>query len=139
MGVSYTSTTPLVVDSSYGDFVAGHRCPDLWLTTLPETSFQTQPGEPSRARLYELVEYGKFKVLFLGTEKPASFELAIELQQKVEVWHIHDQNCRLTTLIHEYSAGWVKGDEGTIVVVRPDMYIGYVGKDWVQYLASVFV
>ena len=138
MGVSYSSTTPLVVDSSYGDFVAGNRCPDLWVTKLPERSSQTNAEEFSRIRLYELFTYGRFKVLFIGNEKPASFEQAIELQQKAEIWHIHDQGHRLTTLTHEFSAEWVKSNEGAVVVVRPDMYIGYVGKDWVQYLESVF-
>lgn len=138
MGVSYSSTTPLVVDSSYGDFVAGNRCPDLWVTKLPERSSQTNAEEFSRIRLYELFTYGRFKVLFIGNEKPASFEQAIELQQKAEIWHIHDQDHRLTTLTHEFSAEWVKSNEGAVVVVRPDMYIGYVGKDWVQYLESVF-
>ncbi|KAF7594817.1 hypothetical protein BBP40_008147 [Aspergillus hancockii] len=138
MGVSYASTTPLVVDSSYGDFVAGHRCPDIWLTRLPATSSHVQVDEPSRTRLYEVSEYGKFLVLFLGTKKPASFVQAIELQQKVEIWHLHNQEQRLTTLTHEYRAEWVEDDDGAIVVVRPDMYIGYVGKDWAQYLASVF-
>ncbi|PIG87636.1 monooxygenase [Aspergillus arachidicola] len=138
MGVSYSSTTPLVVDSSYGDFVAGNRCPDLWVTKLPVISSQANTEELSPMRLYELFGYGKFKVLFIGNEKPASFEQAIGLQQKAEIWHIHDQDHRLTTLTHEFSAEWVKSDEGAVVVVRPDLYIGYVGKDWVQYLASVF-
>ncbi|GMF68352.1 unnamed protein product [Aspergillus oryzae] len=138
MGVSYSSNTPLVVDSNYGDFVAGNRCPDLWVTKLPVRSSQTNAEELSRMRLYELFGYGKFKVLFIGNEKPASFEQAIELQQKAEIWHIHDQDHRLTTLTYEFGAEWVKSDEGAVVVVRPDLYIGYVGKDWVQYLASVF-
>lgn len=138
MGVSYSSTTPLVVDSSYGDFVAGNRCPDLWITKLPVGSSQANAEEQSQARLYELFGYGKFKVLFIGNEKPASFDQAIELQQKAEIWHIHNQDRRLTTLTHEFRAEWVKSDEGAVVIVRPDLYIGYVGKDWMQYLASVF-
>ncbi|KAB8258126.1 FAD binding domain-containing protein [Aspergillus pseudonomiae] len=138
MGVSYSSTTPLVVDSSYGDFTAGNRCPDLWVTKLPLGSSQANAEEQSQTRLYELFGYGRFKVLFIGNEKPASFDQAIELQQKAEIWHIHNQDHRLTTLTHEFRAEWVKSDEGAVVVVRPDLYIGYVGKDWVQYLASVF-
>ncbi|KAE8390916.1 monooxygenase [Aspergillus alliaceus] len=138
MGVSYSPTTPLVVDSSHGDFVAGDRCPDLWVAKLPATPSHAQVEEPSQVRLYELFGYGKFKVLVLGNEKPATFQQAVEVQQKVEVWHIHDQEHRRTTLPYEFRADWVKSDEGAVVVVRPDLYIGYVGKDWIQYLESVF-
>ncbi|PYH87525.1 monooxygenase [Aspergillus ellipticus CBS 707.79] len=139
MGVAYPPTTPLVHDSKHGDFTAGHRCPDVWVTELPATSHHPTLDEPARRRLYELFGYGKFKVLFIGKQDPAAFEAqAIEWQQQVEVWHIHSQNERLSTLIHEYSADWVTPDEEAVVVVRPDLYVGYVGTDAMTYLQSAF-
>ncbi|PYI07914.1 monooxygenase [Aspergillus sclerotiicarbonarius CBS 121057] len=139
MGVAYSAATPLVIDSSHGNFVAGKRCPDLWVTMLPETSYHPAANHPVQRRLYELFPYGKFKILFLGNEDPAAFDpQAIKWQNQVEVWYIHNQNQRLSTIIHEYGADWVDPDQGVVVVVRPDLYIGYVGKDVTAYLESVF-
>ncbi|KAI3587388.1 hypothetical protein IWW34DRAFT_839643 [Fusarium oxysporum f. sp. albedinis] len=42
-----------------------------------------------------------------------------------------------------FTADWVKNEDSAIVIVRPDMYIGYVGtfedEAWKGYLDSYFV
>ncbi|RAH64398.1 monooxygenase [Aspergillus aculeatinus CBS 121060] len=147
MGVSYLPSTPLVKTSSHADFVAGSRCPDLWVTDLPPTRlFATEvenpevaKWEPSMTRLYEIFQYGKFKVFFLGKDAPTTWEhQAVRLQQKAEFWNVHASSQRVTSLVYEYQAEWVDDAHEEVVVVRPDLYVGYVGKDWVQYLEEVF-
>ncbi|PYH85784.1 monooxygenase [Aspergillus uvarum CBS 121591] len=147
MGVVYPPSTPLVKTSSHADFVAGCRCPDLWVTSLPPTRLfatavenpEVAKWEPSKARLYEIFQYGKFKVFFLGRDAPTKWEhQAVQLQQKAEFWNVHASSQRVTSLVYEYQAEWVDDAHGEVVVVRPDLYVGYVGKDWVQYLKEVF-
>ncbi|KGO39526.1 Monooxygenase, FAD-binding [Penicillium expansum] len=145
MGVSYPPSSALVRASSYADFVAGSRCPDLWVKTLPPTSLFIDATKESQSlfsstkkRLYELFEYGRFKICFLGKEPSLQcLEQGIEMQQKVEFWHVHSGDKRVTNLIHEFQGDWV-GEQATVVVIRPDTYVGYVGPDWQQYLDSVF-
>lgn len=145
MGISYSPSNALVKASSYADFVAGSRCPDQWVKTFPPTSSSIDPAEsnspfhPEDKRLYELFEYGRFKILFLGKEP--SFEhqqQRIEMQEKAEFWHIHAKGERVTTLVHEFQSDWVEEEQETVVVIRPDTYIGYVGPEWGQYLTDAF-
>ncbi|OJJ97395.1 hypothetical protein ASPACDRAFT_53633 [Aspergillus aculeatus ATCC 16872] len=147
MGVSYLPSTPLVKTSSHADFVAGSRCPDLWVTSLPPTRLfaaavenpEVAKWEPSKTRLYEIFQYGKFKVFFLGKDAPTEWEYqAVKLQQKAEFWNVHALSQRVTSLVYEYQAEWVDDAHEAVVVVRPDLYVGYVGQDWVQYLEEVF-
>ncbi|KAJ5483601.1 MonooxygenaseFAD-binding [Penicillium desertorum] len=125
MGVSYPASSALVRASSYAEFVAGRRCPDLWVRTLPSTSLFINATEGSRPafsltekRLYEIFDYGRFKIFFLGREPSLQcLEQGIEIQQKAEFWHVHAGGKRVTNLTHEFQGDWVDDKQATAVVM----------------------
>ncbi|EXF83450.1 uncharacterized protein N0V96_001292 [Colletotrichum fioriniae] len=146
MGVSYDGTgSPLIQEApSQGIWTAGRRCPDVFLTPAS--------GEEPK-RLYDLVagKYGKHLVLKIGRQSngPA---LGDGLQDLTRLFTVapHNAETPRTTAVSEdssspetsFSAEWAKDDDDFTVVVRPDMYIGYVGlggegwKDYLSYLTQ---
>ncbi|KZL84342.1 fad monooxygenase [Colletotrichum incanum] len=138
MGVSYDGTgSPLIHESSRGIWTAGRRCPDVSLTPASDE-------EPKR--LYDLVssKYGKHLVLKIGRRSngPA---LSGGLQELVRLFNVvpHQAEPRRTGVDGSpatdsfYTADWAADDDDFTVVVRPDMYIGYVGQGdgWRDYLS----
>ncbi|KAF5510237.1 3-hydroxybenzoate 4-monooxygenase [Colletotrichum siamense] len=137
MGVSYDGTgSPLVEGTTAGFWTAGRRCPDVYLT--PSSSEQ----EPKR--LYELVagKYGKHLVLKIGRQEASGAAPANGLKDVARFFRVipHKAEPRTTTDPEDsssvFSAEWVGEDDEFVVVVRPDMYIGYVGQGegWKEYL-----
>ncbi|KAJ5483107.1 MonooxygenaseFAD-binding [Penicillium desertorum] len=90
MGVSYPASSALVRASSYAEFVAGRRCPDLWVRTLPFYFIVHQCHRGVQASLLfdgeEIVwifDYGRFKIFFPGKEPSLQcLKQGIEIQQK---------------------------------------------------------
>lgn len=134
MGVSYDgSGSPLIEESTHDIWTAGRRCPDVYL--LPS-------GQQEPKRLYEVLagQYGKHVVLKIGGDgkSPASADSLNGVARLFKVAP-HSAEGRTTgdADVVEFSAEWAKEDDEFVVVVRPDMYIGYVGQGegWKQYLA----
>ncbi|KAH6898964.1 FAD binding domain-containing protein [Thelonectria olida] len=139
MGVSYDGmSSPLVKESHHDIWKAGHRCPDIVIKPA---------SGAADTRLYTVASYGKFLVLFIGQHPEASFEY----ESAAVSYHVSaagDQRQGeseaepvTTTVGKRFTAQWVKPEESFVVVVRPDMYIGYVasGDDsWKDYLREVF-
>lgn len=117
-------------------WTAGRRCPDVSLV-LPG-----REQEEAR-RIYSLAEYGKFSVLLFGgahldadTTWPApsraTFYKVLPAGSSAPagaskgVWSVVDP-------------ALVGKDDSFAVVIRPDMYIGFVGEGdgWRSYMASV--
>jgi phenol 2-monooxygenase len=140
MGVSYDGmASPLVKESQHDIWNSGHRCPDIIIKPISGTE---------DTRLYTVASYGKFIVLFIGQHPEASFEYgsvagsyhvsAAGDQRQVE----SEAEAETMTVGKRFTAQWVKAEDSFVVVVRPDMYIGYVasGDDsWKQYLDEVLV
>ncbi|WQF82288.1 Putative FAD-binding domain, FAD/NAD(P)-binding domain superfamily [Colletotrichum destructivum] len=149
MGVAYDGTgSPLVHESSHGIWTAGRRCPDVLLAPVSAVS----GGEPKR--LYELVssQYGKHLVLRVGGQPGASRDPSAG----VRLFNIKPQQAEEETRTTSTGAGdspaesssstftaeWAADDDNFTVVVRPDMYIGYVGqgddgwRDYLSYLSQ---
>ncbi|KAK6225520.1 FAD monooxygenase [Colletotrichum tabaci] len=147
MGVAYDGTgSPLVHESSHGIWTAGRRCPDVLLAPV-------SGGEPKR--LYELVssQYGKHLVLRVGGQPGASRGAP---SAGVRLFNIKPQQTEEETRTTSTGAGdspaelssstftaeWAADDDNFTVVVRPDMYIGYVGqgddgwRDYLSYLSQ---
>lgn len=132
MGVSYDAVgSELVTESEKGLWKAGKRCPELFLK---------RHGDEQTITLHSMLDYGKFLIL--------SIEGEVQYDHKA---HTRKNTSHFTILP---SASTVEGskdgvftsevvlpDEEFVVVVRPDMYIGYVGQDngWQDYLAEVFL
>lgn len=141
MGVSYSEfPSPLLRGAEQGIWKPGDRCPDVTLTT--------GSGEPTR--LYASVPYGNFLVLSVGKTMdnmpsgiPSTSALTI-LPKTSTNGHTngatnghgghtngHEEN-------KAFTADWVTEDDALAVVVRPDMYVGYVGRGsddgWRAYL-----
>ncbi|XP_044715096.1 uncharacterized protein HRG_11364 [Hirsutella rhossiliensis] len=116
MGVSYTSfDSPLVWESEYDIWTAGCRCPDLILQSLD--------GSKS-TRLYTEATYGKYLVLFIGTHASIDFgHLNVAVPYQVRPLAPEAEGGKM------FRADWANRDDSFAVVVRPDMYIGRVGKD----------
>lgn len=122
------------VGESLSCWTAGRRCPDVRLVG--------RDGQESR--IYSLAEYGKFSVILFGRENletetawpgasnatfykvlPAGSPVLAEAPGK-GIWSAVEP---------------VVGERDSFaVVVRPDMYIGFVGEGdgWKSYLAGVF-
>ena len=138
MGIAYDGLgSSLVWESEKGIWKAGRRCPDICLT---------RPGESIARRLYSLVSYGKFLVLMVGRsqEWDESYGdiatcVAIEPPSSAPGSSLRGEKMqKMTQLISEDFA--TAGDQFQ-VVIRPDMYIGFVGegKGWKDYLDSRFI
>ncbi|TEA21357.1 Aromatic hydroxylase fmpF [Colletotrichum sidae] len=149
MGVSYDGTgSPLIQGSAQGIWIPGKRAPDVYLA--PGAADQ----EPKR--LYELLagKYGKHTVLKIGRgqqqqqqQSGSGSAAADDLKDVARVFRVappHQAETRTTQAAEEeeessasFTAEWAGADDDFAVVVRPDMYIGYVGQgdDWKRYLA----
>jgi len=125
MGISYTAETPLVVAGSVGDFVAGHRCPDFVL--------DLKGGQQSK-RFYETFEYGKFVVL-----KPPSVADTV-FKQPVKVWDVATlEGGKFSITTDKKGEGFTTNFElgkDVAIVIRPDLYIGYVGAHLTEYFSA---
>ncbi|KAF4440334.1 hypothetical protein F53441_12282 [Fusarium austroafricanum] len=134
MGIDYSEfATPLVQGTEHGIWKPGYRCPDVNLTT--------RAGETTR--LYENVSYGEFIVLFIGKHLPdESVSASVFTILHVEMTNGHDQHeDRDSEKI--FTADWIKHGDSQVVIVRPDMYVGYVGgvedEVWKAYLSAYSV
>lgn len=138
MGVAYDGLdSELISESERGIWKAGKRCPDIHLS---------QTGEETKC-LYSMVSYGKFLILTIGSWQGCRccfkdicthFTLLPERPRQE-----NDNSHALTASPGDYSfsSDVVTEDQSFVVVVRPDMYIGYVGDGygWKDYLANVYV
>ncbi|CAH0040471.1 unnamed protein product [Clonostachys solani] len=147
MGVSYQDmNSPLVVESTHSFWTAGKRCPDVEVTDAPHGKTH---------RLYSAVEYGKYALLFVGKhpegrvgyEKVAScYSILPRSSDDTAPVPQGSGEAGEQTLSREagekvFEADWVTQEDSFVVVVRPDMYIGYVGTDeqgWKSYLDELF-
>lgn len=142
MGVTYGEFgSPLVKASEHGIWKAGNRCPDMVLSK----------SDGMKTRLYTEVTYGKFIVLQIGANVAATTTLGFS--DMAVPYSIHPQadttdaptrgfHSDAENAVHTYTADWVsEDDDGVYVVVRPDMYLGYVGRDVEevkQYLGELY-
>uniref|UniRef100_A0A0D2XKQ1 FAD-binding domain-containing protein n=1 Tax=Fusarium oxysporum (strain Fo5176) TaxID=660025 RepID=A0A0D2XKQ1_FUSOF len=135
MGVNYSEfATPLIQGTELGIWKPGYRCPEVVITG--------SSGKTSR--LYENVSYGDFIVLAIGRRLPAisvSAPVYTILPNGSTNGHMGCHQNRDGD--KNFTADWVKNEDSAIVIVRPDMYIGYVGtfedEAWKGYLDSYFV
>lgn len=146
MGVSYDGiSSPLVTESAAGIWKAGRRCPDIELFS---SSCQTQANPE---RLYSLVTYGRYLVLMIGGKENRSDVGLGRFKDAASLFYIGPHRGgpgqgnateKITDSTVEplhFSADFVSNSDSYTVVVRPDMYIGYVGQGdhWVQYLSDL--
>jgi phenol 2-monooxygenase len=141
MGVSYDGLgSPLVRESEeHGFWKSGRRCPDVSFTAA---------GQTSPTRLYASVKYGRFLVLHIGGQSRAGTEKDLNLdgvglgQALVEHLYISPSSSSLPGGVQKhFTADFATLDDPFVVVVRPDMYLGFVGAqdDWRDYLDKIFV
>lgn len=130
MGVSYDSVgSELITESERGLWKAGKRCPEI---------FVSRPGDEKTVSLYSKFKYGNFLILWVGgkgrTQPSANSN---ETHFNLLPSGANGADSEGTVLTSEV----IQPDDDFVVVVRPDMYIGYVGqgKGWEEYLAQVFV
>ncbi|PNY29605.1 FAD binding domain containing protein [Tolypocladium capitatum] len=145
MGVSYhDSNSPLIKASEHGIWKAGYRCPDVILESEAKGS----------TRLYTEATYGKYLVLFIGNHQHAGLgheDVAVpyqilpldESEAAQTNGHTSENGTRATngTTSKSFQAAWVRPEDSIVVVVRPDMYVGYVGQDaesCKQYLDDLY-
>lgn len=133
MGVSYDEVgSELIHVSSRGLWIAGKRCPDIELTPVAGAS-QEAP------RLYSIVEYGEYLVLSIGGPLEEGSTAGFEDITRVLTLLPTSSDASQPTG-EAFRSGLIGPDESFTVVIRPDMYIGYVGggNGWRDYLATVF-
>lgn len=133
MGVAYDECkSPIVTESSVGIWKAGYRCPDVVVTPAAA-------GGESRW-LYQEASYGKFVVLQIGEQQLSGLGFG----QDVTIYKITDtavEDGQEEANVKSFLADWITAEDSAIVVVRPDFYIGHVGRDVEatrQYLGSLF-
>lgn len=143
MGVCYADTTsPLVTASEHGIWRAGRRCPDIELITA---------GGLKATRLYSEVSYGKYITISVGKRQArgswfAKSAFCIDvLPSSVCASVEKTENRSKSSLdgckpVKQFTATWVSEEDTFTAVVRPDMYIAYVGDvaSCERYLADLF-
>lgn len=133
MGVSYDEVgSELIQISSRGLWIAGKRCPDIELTPVASDS-------QGATRLYSIVEYGKYLVLSIGGPLEEGSTSSFEDVARV-LTLLPEGSAASPSTGEAFRSGLIGSDESFTVVIRPDMYIGYVGNGngWRDYLATVF-
>lgn len=134
MGVSYDEVgSELIHVSSRGLWIAGKRCPDLELTPVASTSQEA-------TRLYSIVDYGKYLVLSIGGQlEEGSTSKFEDITRALTLLPASSDGAPQPTG-EAFRSEVIGADESFTVVIRPDMYIGYVGTGnaWKDYLATVF-
>ena len=138
MGVAYDGLgSELISESERGIWKAGRRCPDIYLS---------QAGNDTK-RLYSILSYGKFLVIAVGARQGCHryfTDLCTHLTLLPAVSTREEANGDSDKTPAEeniFSSDIVAQDDAFVVIVRPDMYIGYVGvgeEEWRKYLADVF-
>ncbi|KKA28491.1 hypothetical protein TD95_003223 [Thielaviopsis punctulata] len=138
MGVAYAGMeSPLVSEGEAGVWVGGVRCPDLYM--MPA-------GQERAKRVYALTsgQYGRFLVFKVGGKKLTG-DLPLG-SKRVRVFHVLPVGVEVPPATEKdivaetFSGDWVKASDDYTVVVRPDMYTGYVAKvsddseGWREYL-----
>lgn len=132
MGVSYDALgSELITESDSGLWRAGKRCPELFLNRI---------GDKQTIRLYQMLDYGKYLIISVG----GSGQPGCSGQFSGVASHLTLLSPGSATEFSGdkvFTSEIVKSDDDFIVVVRPDMYIGYVGQGsgWQEYMAQVFV
>ncbi|KJZ76947.1 hypothetical protein HIM_03824 [Hirsutella minnesotensis 3608] len=134
MGVSYESfKSPLIWASERGIWKAGHRCPDVILRNVGGKN----------TRLYTEAIYGNYIILLIGNHRTVAnnhgditktYRVRPALTNSTEGKTLNSGECA-------YEADWVSDEDSFVVVVRPDMYIGYVGEnvdDCSSYLDELY-
>ncbi|KAF4501931.1 phenol 2-monooxygenase [Fusarium agapanthi] len=135
MGVNYSEfATPLIQGTEIGIWKPGYRCPDVVIT---ESSGETP-------RFYENVSYGDFIVLAIGRRLSAnSVSAPVYSILPIGSTNGHVEGRQNRDGDKDFTADWVKNEDSAVVIVRPDMYVGYVGtfedEAWKGYLDTYFV
>jgi phenol 2-monooxygenase (NADPH) len=136
MGVSYDEVgSELIHISSRGLWIAGKRCPDLELTPVAAEASQ------KATRLYSIIEYGKYLVLSIGGTLEEEASTTSSFRDIARVLALLPESAATSLSPGKaFRSALVATDESFTVVVRPDMYIGYVGdgNGWMGYLAELF-
>jgi phenol 2-monooxygenase (NADPH) len=144
MGVSYSEfPSPLLRGAEEGIWKPGDRCPDVTLTTAS--------GEDTR--LYATVPYGDFLVLSIGRTMD-NMPSGIPSTSALTILPLASPNGHTNGATNgrgghanghvenkTFTADWVTEGDASVVVVRPDMYVGYAGKGndegWRVYLEDI--
>ncbi|KAH6645021.1 FAD binding domain-containing protein [Truncatella angustata] len=136
MGVSYDGAgSVLIRASAKGIWTAGKRCPDLDLFEL---------GSEQPQRLYSITRYGRFLILQVGNNHSpkhlfkdvADYHTVVALEDG----SLSKQRGVDEDAILQFRSAHVTYGDAFVVVVRPDMYIGFVGAeaDADHYMSSIF-
>lgn len=121
MGIVYAPNNITVVEGAFGDFIAGGRFPDISFVKSHSINL----------RLYELVEYGAFVVFTNGV----SFDTPDWAANQVETWKCEstpEGYTVITAARARLTTDFVFPEEAA-VIMRPDLYVGYIGKDPESY------
>ncbi|PTB65520.1 hypothetical protein BBK36DRAFT_1141478 [Trichoderma citrinoviride] len=121
MGVAYDGMeSPAVQESEHGFWRAGKRCPDVVLSKLEVD------GD---VWLYSQVTYGKYLMLAIGNHP----EQVLAYEDVAVLFNVLPSSARAegvaTSKANTFTADWAEPNDSFAVLVRPDMYIGYVGAD----------
>lgn len=134
-GVNYPTGTMVVQGETLGDFVAGKRCPEIQLIS-------TDSGASDR--IYTVYPYGEFVVFLLSD---TDLILPDNVREHVQRWRLTGSPTqggeeRVFTLVDNLHRGLLSEEaKGKAVVIRPDLYVGYVGDEAgvSNYLEGIFL
>ncbi|KAG8426055.1 hypothetical protein J3459_008457 [Metarhizium acridum] len=117
MGVTYReSGSPLVRASEHGIWTAGNRCPDMVL----------KKTDGAETWLYTETTYGKYLVLHIGGTPAPDFGFS-DVVTHYTIRPASESAAAGGDSSRTYTADWASKDDPFVVVVRPDMYLGFVG------------
>ncbi|KAF3347306.1 Cutinase 1 [Verticillium dahliae VDG2] len=137
--IDVAATSPLIHDSSVGIWTAGHRCPDLYL--MPTLDAEAK-------RLYSLLSYGRHLILHVGRPESRAGGVAnraisdgvartFRVLPRPEGAEAHAD---VSPGVEVFWPNWVRPTDNYVVIVRPDLYVGFVEDDsqeWRNYLSCL--
>ena len=128
VALNYRMSTLSETHGHHGRLRAGDRVPDMTLRVMnPEGSAEQAPRE---ARLFSLLNPSRFTLLFVEPREPAS--LHAEVQARLASWHSFIDGHQIAPLQEPGESKHFANQFGSgqsLVLIRPDGYIGFLGSD----------
>jgi hypothetical protein len=128
ISVNYTESPLSANQANPGELRAGMRVPDISL--MVRNKPQSAEQEPHSARMFSLLDPSKFTLLYVNVAVPGALHAGVEAnlapwRDLIESYQISPVEASVE---HEHFTDKL-GNSPSIILVRPDSYIGFIGDE----------
>ena len=128
IGLHYRKSSLSETHAHGGNLNGGDRVPDMTVEVLSKPDEASKTTSPKR--VYELLSPNKFTLLLANIANPERVHR--EISEQLEPWHEHIEGIQIATSATKDEAEHFAntfGKTASIILVRPDAYVGWIGDD----------